>query len=184
MIFGYKFLLQAIGVYLAFSIRKVKIKGLNDSKEVSIILYVTSGILFIIMLVTFILGDYINVDASVYGIGISSATFVVLGFIFIPKVSSLYVAIVKVLKVVILDSKTELDINFFFIQMFLLYKDPNGESIFSSKTRSASNFDGGACQMQFTSMAGNATLPNKVFDIAEGFNIPKIKVGCIIIFII
>lgn len=84
--FGYKFLLQAVGVFLAFSIRKVKIKGLNDSREVSVILYVNSLILFVIMLETLILGDYINVDGGVYGFGISTSTTIVLGFVFIPKV--------------------------------------------------------------------------------------------------
>ena len=87
--FGYKLLLQAIGVFLAFSIRKVKIKGLNDSREVSIILYVNSLILFVTILETLILGDYINVDGGVYGLGISTATTILLGFIFIPKVLSM-----------------------------------------------------------------------------------------------
>ena len=41
VIYSYKIVIQLIGVVLAFSIRKVKIKGLNDSKEISIILYVT-----------------------------------------------------------------------------------------------------------------------------------------------
>ena len=86
VVFGYKFLLQAIGVFLAIRIRKVKIKGLNDSREVSIILYITSAILVAVVLVTFIFGDYINVDGGVYGLGISTATTVVLALLFLPKV--------------------------------------------------------------------------------------------------
>ena len=82
----YKVLLQAIGAFLAFNIRKVKIKGLNDSKEISAILYVTAIITFVITLSNFLFGDYINVDGVVYGFGISTATTCVLGFIFIPKV--------------------------------------------------------------------------------------------------
>ena len=75
-----------IGVVLAFSIRKVKIKGLNDSKEISIILYITSIILVIVIVITLALGDYINVSGSIFSLGISTASTVVLGFIFVPKV--------------------------------------------------------------------------------------------------
>lgn len=84
-------MLQVIGVFLAFNIRKVKIKGLNDSKEISFILYVTT-ILFIIMAVsTFVFGDYINVDAGVYGLVISTCATCVVGFIFVPKVSQIFI---------------------------------------------------------------------------------------------
>ena len=86
VIYSYKIVIQLIGVVLAFSIRKVKIKGLNDSKEISIILYVTSIILVIVIVITLALGDYINVSGSIFSLGISTASTVVLGFIFVPKV--------------------------------------------------------------------------------------------------
>ena len=86
VIYSYKIVIQLIGVILAFSIRKVKIKGLNDSKEISIILYVTSIILVIVIVITLALGDYINVSGSIFSLGISTASTVVLGFIFVPKV--------------------------------------------------------------------------------------------------
>lgn len=87
VLFAYKFVLQGIGVFLAFSIRKVKIKGLNDSKEVSAILYITTAITVAIFLVTIVFGDYINVDGGTYGLGVSTATTSVLVLLFIPKVS-------------------------------------------------------------------------------------------------
>ena len=86
VIYGYKIVMQLIGVVLAFSIRKVKIKGLNDSKEISIILYITSIILVIVVVITLALGDYINVNGGIFGLGISTASTVVLGCIFVPKV--------------------------------------------------------------------------------------------------
>jgi gamma-aminobutyric acid type B receptor len=81
--------LQAIGVFLAFRIKKVKVKGLNDSREVSAILYVTTIITVAVFLVTIIFGDYINIDGGtyMYGLGVSTATTVVLVLIFVPKVS-------------------------------------------------------------------------------------------------
>ena len=75
-----------VGIYLAFSIRNVKIKGLNDSKQNSAILYITTTITFIAIISNFLFGDYINVDGAVYSLGVSTASTFVLGFIFIPKV--------------------------------------------------------------------------------------------------
>lgn len=86
IVIGYKLLLQAIGAFLAFNIRKVRIKGLNDSREISAILYITTILTFIVAVGNFLFGDYINVDGVVYGFGISTATTCVLAFIFIPKV--------------------------------------------------------------------------------------------------
>ena len=86
VLFGYKAIIQAIGLYLAFKIRNIKIRGLNDSREVSITLYVSSVILLIIVIVTFVYGDYIDVDGFVYGFGLSTAATVVLSLTFIPKV--------------------------------------------------------------------------------------------------
>ena len=65
----------------------MKIKGLNDSREVSAILYITTVITVAVFLVTFIFGDYINIDGGTYGLGISTATTFVLVLIFVPKVS-------------------------------------------------------------------------------------------------
>lgn len=85
-LFAYKFILLAVGVILAFSIRKVEIKELNDSKEVSAILYITTAILLATLVCIFIFGDYINVDGAIFGFGICTATSFVLGLIFVPKV--------------------------------------------------------------------------------------------------
>ena len=86
VLFGYKIIVQAIGVYLAFKIRKVKIRGLNESKEVSAILYITSTILAVMIITSFVLGDYIDVDGFIFGIGLCTATTVVLVFTFVTKV--------------------------------------------------------------------------------------------------
>lgn len=76
-----------VAVILAFSIRKVKIKGLNDSKEISAIVYITSIILVLTIVMTLALRDFINVSGTVNAVGYSTAATVVLAFIFIPKVS-------------------------------------------------------------------------------------------------
>ena len=86
VLFGYKIVFQAIGVFLAFKIRKVKIRGLNESREVSAILYITSVILVAMIVATFPLGEYIDVEAVIFGVGICTATTVVLALTFVPKV--------------------------------------------------------------------------------------------------
>ena len=86
LVIGYKLILQAIGAFLAFNIRKVKIRGLNDSREISAILYITTVLIFIVAVSNFLFGDYINVDGTVYGLCVSTSTTCVLAFIFIPKV--------------------------------------------------------------------------------------------------
>ena len=84
---GTKLIVQVIGVFLAFSIRKVKIKGLNDSREVSAILYVSTALTITSVIMVFIFGDYININNSIYGFGAATMAYCVLAFIFIPKVS-------------------------------------------------------------------------------------------------
>ena len=89
-IYSYKVALQVIGVLLAFSIRKVKIKGLNDSREISAIIYITSIILVLVITITMAFGEYVNVSGGVFALGVSTASTVVLGFLFIPKVSDYF----------------------------------------------------------------------------------------------
>ena len=86
VLFGYKIIFQAVGVILAFKIRKVKIRGLNESREVSAILYITSSILAVTIVAVFFLGEYIDVEATIFGFGLCTATTVVLALTFVTKV--------------------------------------------------------------------------------------------------
>ena len=85
-LFGYKVIFQAAGVFLAFKIRKVKIRGLKESREVSAILYITSAILATMIVVSLAFADYTDVDSAVFGFGLCTATTVVLILTFGPKV--------------------------------------------------------------------------------------------------
>ena len=86
ILFGYKVLIQVTGVVLAFKIRTIQIKDLNDTKETSAIIYITSILLAIVIIVTLTLGDYQNIDGSAYAFGICTSTTLVVAFTFIPKV--------------------------------------------------------------------------------------------------
>ena len=85
--YGYKLLLQFVAVYLAFQTRKVKIRALNDSKEIAFIIYVTSLILIALVGVSFAVGStHPTLYTALVGVGRLTYPTVILGFIFIPKV--------------------------------------------------------------------------------------------------
>ena len=76
VLYGYKGLLQSVALLLAFRIRKVKVKGLDDSMYIAASIYVTSIVLAVIIVSTYTLRDYVNVGTSV-----------ILGLVFVPRVS-------------------------------------------------------------------------------------------------
>jgi gamma-aminobutyric acid type B receptor len=90
LIFVYLGLLQLVGIILAFQTRKVRISILNDSKSVTALIYISSIVLVVIVLITFILRGYLNVSAAMFYGGIILLATIFLIFIFIPKVLHLY----------------------------------------------------------------------------------------------
>ena len=87
ILYGYKAVIQVIALIFTFSIRKVKIKGLNDANYIAIAVYVTSIVTAVIIVSTYTLEDYINVYAAVFSCGFIIGTTVILMLVFVPKVS-------------------------------------------------------------------------------------------------
>ena len=87
VLYGYKGLLQAIALLLAFRIRKVKVKGLDDSMYIAASIYVTSIVLAVIIVSTYTLRDYVNAYPAVIGIGLLVGTSMILILVFVPRVS-------------------------------------------------------------------------------------------------
>ena len=87
VLYGYKGLLQAIALLLAFCIRKVKVKGLDDSMYIAASIYVTSIVLAVIIVSTYTLREYVNAYPAVIGIGLLVGTSMILGLVFVPRVS-------------------------------------------------------------------------------------------------
>lgn len=88
ILFGYKGILTVFALLLAFRIRKVKIKGLDDSKYIAASIYVTSIVLTVVVVSTYTLRDFVNVYPAVVGIGFLLGTTAILGLVFVPRVSS------------------------------------------------------------------------------------------------
>lgn len=89
LIFVYLAVLQVIGILLAFLTRKVKVKGLRDSKFIAAIVYISSIVLVVLALVNFSLGLFINTGTGpgIFVISILTLTTVILALVFVPKAS-------------------------------------------------------------------------------------------------
>ena len=88
ILYGYKALLQLVAIVLAFTTHKVKVKGVNDSKYVTVMICITSVILAVFLVSSFVLSDYVNLIASLFGLGLTLGTTAVVALLFVPKVRS------------------------------------------------------------------------------------------------
>ena len=79
-------LLQVMALVLAFSTRKVKVKGINDAKYIAAATYVTSIVLAVILVATYTLNEYVNAFPALFCTGFLTGTTVILGLVFVPKV--------------------------------------------------------------------------------------------------
>ena len=151
MSYIYKFLLQIAAIYFAFTSRKIRVKALNDSKEVAAIIYITS-LLLVISAFGFWIGlVYLNTSTAVFGLAQLLTATVILGLLFIPKVRDLHMQNTHVCAWV---NYTEKSIQCHFkctdgvifgiiitlsMQMVSLKLDPDGKNVFSSTLTQSSN---------------------------------------------
>ena len=87
LLYGYKALLQIIALVLAFTTRKVKVKGLNDAIYIAAAIYVTSLLWAVIVVSTYTLDEYLNTFTVVFCMGLFVGTSAIMALIFVPKVS-------------------------------------------------------------------------------------------------
>ena len=89
VLYGYKMVLQVVALVFAFATRKVKVKGLNDSKYIAAAIYVTSIVLAVIIVATYTLKDFVNAFPALFCTGFLIGTTVILALVFVPKVGGL-----------------------------------------------------------------------------------------------
>ena len=77
-------------MFMAFHTRKVKIKALNDSKEIAVIIYINSITLSLLALVEFALNPYHEVYAVLFGLALLVGATLFLTLLFTPKVCHMY----------------------------------------------------------------------------------------------
>ena len=85
-ILSYLAVFQIVGIALAFQSRKVEFPGLRDSAFIATIIYISSLVLVMLAVDTFILSSYLNTYGAIFAIGILILTSVFLIFTFVPKV--------------------------------------------------------------------------------------------------
>ena len=88
VLYGYKMVLQVIALVFAFTTRKVKIKGLDDSKYIAAATYVASIVLAATLVATYSLKDFVNTYPALFSTGFLIGTTVILGLVFVPKVGT------------------------------------------------------------------------------------------------
>ena len=88
--YAYTGLLQVIAIFMAFHTRKVRIKALNDSKEIAVIIYINILVLTALIVADFSLKwNHQDAHAAVFGLALLIEGTLLIGFLFIPKVCSL-----------------------------------------------------------------------------------------------
>ena len=70
LILAYLAVYQIVGIVLAFETRKVKFPGLRDSAFVATMIYISSLVLMMLAVDTFILSSYLNSHGAIFAIGI------------------------------------------------------------------------------------------------------------------
>ena len=89
IIYGYKALLQLLAVVLALKTRKVKVKGLDDSKYIIAATYISSLVLLTVIIMTYTAQEYIHTYAVVTSVSFLLGSTIIVGLVFIPKVSEI-----------------------------------------------------------------------------------------------
>ena len=101
---------------MAFHTRRVKVKALNDSKEIAIIIYINSIILALLAVTQFALETYHDVYAAMFGLALLVDATMFLGLMFIPKVRLISINYINLCA---LNLKNQF-YSYFMIQFYLL----------------------------------------------------------------
>ena len=91
ILYGYKCLLQLIALLLAFRTRNIKVKGLDNAKFIISTVYITTIGIVLIAMASYLLREYLNIYTAVMTLSLFFSTSVIIGLVFIPKVSSIYI---------------------------------------------------------------------------------------------
>ena len=83
----YQALLQILAMFMAFHTRKVKIKSLNDTKEIFALVYLNSIILVFLAVTEFALQFYHNSHVGLLSLAHTVSATLFLSLVIIPRVS-------------------------------------------------------------------------------------------------
>ena len=87
VLYGYKAIIQAATVIMALKTRKVKVRGLDDYREIILATYLSCLLLIIILTFTYTIDDRINVFAFTISLSLFIGATAILALVFVPKVT-------------------------------------------------------------------------------------------------
>lgn len=96
ILYGYKAVMQIVALILAFTTRKVKVKGLNDALYIAVAIYITSLLWAVVIVSTYSLAEYLNIFTTVFCFGLFVGTSAIMSLVFIPKVSTIFMQLFDV----------------------------------------------------------------------------------------
>ena len=82
---AYKVLLQILALFMAFHTRRIKVKGLNDSKEIFAIVYINTIVLAVVLTLLVALEGLHYAATIVNGLGLFILATLFQGLLFVPK---------------------------------------------------------------------------------------------------
>jgi len=88
ILYGYKVVLQAITVIMALKTRKVKVRGVDDYREIIMATYLTSFVLVIVLIVNYTVEDMINTFIGITSLSFFIGATAIILLVFVPKVTS------------------------------------------------------------------------------------------------
>jgi len=89
VLYGYKVVFQAVTVIMALKTRKVKVRGLDDYREIIMATYLTSFVLVIVLIVNYTVEDMINTFISITSLSFFIGATAIILLVFVPKVTML-----------------------------------------------------------------------------------------------
>ena len=102
VLYGYKILLHLATVVMALKTRKIKVKGLNDYREIVLATYVSSFVLVIILIFNIFVSDRIDLFGVLTSFGLFVGATVIMVLVFVPKVTTNVVVVLLLLLLLLL----------------------------------------------------------------------------------
>lgn len=90
MLYIYKITLQVIALILAFNTRKVKVKGLDDSKYIAVTIYITTIVLPVSFFASLTLWSHVNTFPAVLSTTHLFGATAILILVFVPRVRLIF----------------------------------------------------------------------------------------------
>ena len=81
-----KFVMHTVAIVLAVRTRKIEVTAVNEAKEIHAMVYISTGIIILVAVITLTTDGFPNLQGSLVGIFVYIECITFIGLSFIPKV--------------------------------------------------------------------------------------------------